>query len=51
MNELEKATLAIMVVQEFFKRKEKITAVKIIRLMYNETLSNALDFVKRLETE
>ena len=50
MNELEKATLATMVVQELLKREEKILAVKIVRFMYDETLRNALDFVNRLET-
>ncbi len=38
MSEIEKAMLAVMIVQELLPRTNKILAIKIIRFMYNATL-------------
>lgn len=51
MTELEKALLAVMIVQELLPRTNRILAIKIIRFMYNATLRDAKDFVDRLETK
>lgn len=49
MNEIEKAVLAVMVVDELLKIDRKILAIKIIRFIYNANLRDAKDFVDRLE--
>ena len=51
MNEIEKTVLAVMVTDELLERKQKILAIKIVRLMYSATLQEAKDFVDRLETK
>lgn len=49
MGDLEKATLAVMIVQELLSIDRKILAIKIIRFMYSATLGCAKQFVDRLQ--
>ena len=50
MTEIEKAELAIMLVDGLLKQDSKILAIKIVRFMYKANLVEAKRFVDKIQS-